>query len=237
MNHKERILIVEDEPSMRRVLEDTLTRHAFRVVTASDGAQGLELALNEKPDLLLLDFMLPKLDGFALCSELRKHELDLPVLFLSARASVDDRVKGLDQGGDDYLPKPFSQAELLARVRALLRRRKSAAHGIQSIRIGEAEVDFVRHSVSKSGKPLSLSRKEFGMLQLMVQRKGAVVSRQEFLDLVWGYAAFPTTRTVDRHIVGLRQKFEPAPEHPQFILTAHGVGYRLQLEKCSLDEN
>lgn len=237
MKHKERILIVEDEPSMRRALEDMLVRHAFRVVTAKDGAEGLQKAIKEKPDLILLDVMLPRLDGFALCSQLRKHELDLPILFLSARASVDDRVQGLDYGGDDYLSKPFSQAELFARIRALLRRGKGPENGLTSIQIGNAEVDFVRHSVSKKGKAISLSRKEFGMLRLMAQRQGAVVSRQDFLDLIWGYAAFPTTRTVDRHIVGLRQKFEPVPEKPQYILTAHGVGYRLHLESSSSNEN
>ena len=215
---------------MCRALEDILTRHGFRIVTAAEGASGLERALKERPDLILLDVMLPKLDGYAVCAELRKLECLIPILILSAKASVDDRVKGLDFGADDYLPKPFSQAELLARVRALLRRRTNSEESLQSIQLGDANVDFVRQSVVRNGKEISLSRKEFGMLRLMAQRKGAVVSRQEFLDLVWGYAAFPTTRTVDRHIVGLRQKFEASPENPKYILTAHGVGYRLVSE-------
>ncbi len=227
---RERILIIEDEPTMCRALEDILTRHGFRIVTAAEGASGLERALKERPDLILLDVMLPKLDGYAVCAELRKLECLIPILILSAKASVDDRVKGLDFGADDYLPKPFSQAELLARVRALLRRRTNSEESLQSIQLGDANVDFVRQSVVRNGKEISLSRKEFGMLRLMAQRKGAVVSRQEFLDLVWGYAAFPTTRTVDRHIVGLRQKFEASPENPKYILTAHGVGYRLVSE-------
>ena len=226
---KERILIIEDEASMRRALEDCLSRHEYRVVVANDGDEGLRRAISEKPDLILLDVMMPKLDGFALCAELRRLGMSLPILFLSAKASVDDRVRGLDHGGDDYLSKPFSQSELLARVRALLRRGKDLDDSLSSLQLGDSEIDFGRRTAKRRGKLVPLSRKEFGMLQLLAQRRGKVVSRQEFLDLVWGYAAYPTTRTVDRHIVGLRQKFEPTPEKPQYIVTAHGVGYRLEL--------
>lgn len=234
----ERILIIEDELAMRQVLCDCLARHGYRVISAVDGDSGLSRVCDEKPDLILLDVMMPKLDGFALCQEIRRLGHQMPILFLSAKASVSDRVKGLDSGGDDYLPKPFSREELLARVRALLRRKQNDLDSFDSVEIGEATIDFVRQCASRNGRAIPLSRKEIGILKLLTERKGAVVCRQEFLDLVWGYAAFPTTRTVDRHIVGLRQKFEAIPETPRFILTVHGVGYRLVCEdrSDSLDE-
>ena len=233
---KERILIVEDEPTMQRVLHDCLARFGYRVIAAADGEEGLTRARQEEPDLILLDVMMPKLDGFALCAELRRVGLQTPILFLSAKASIDDRVRGLDRGGDDYLSKPFSREELLARVRALLRRAKNVTPNIDSLKLGAATIDFVRQKANKAGQELRLSRKEMGMLKLLAERDGGVVSRQEFLDLVWGYAAFPTTRTVDRHIVGLRQKFEPCPDRPQHILTVHGVGYRLVTEALGKSE-
>ena len=228
---EERLLIIEDEVAMRQVLCDCLARHGYRVISAIDGESGLARVVEEKPDLVILDVMMPKLDGFALCEEIRRLGLRMPILFLSAKASVDDRVKGLDSGGDDYLPKPFSRAELLARVRALLRRKLNEDEALESIEIGEAKIDFIRQCATLRGKAVPMSRKEIGILKLLSQRKGAAVCRQEFLDLVWGYAAFPTTRTVDRHIVGLRQKFEPVPDSPRYILTVHGVGYRLAVDK------
>lgn len=227
---EERLLVIEDEVAMRQVLCDCLARHGYRVISALDGESGLARIVEEKPDLVILDVMMPKLDGFALCEEVRRLGLRMPILFLSAKASVDDRVKGLDSGGDDYLPKPFSRAELLARVRALLRRKQNEDESLDSIEIVMSKIDFIRQCATRNGEAVSLSRKEIGILKLLTQRKGAVVCRQEFLDLVWGYAAFPTTRTVDRHIVGLRQKFEPIPESPRYILTVHGVGYRLVLD-------
>ncbi len=224
---KERILVVEDEPAMRRGLVDCLGRQGYRVLVASSGDQGLEMALEEAPDLILLDIMLPGLDGLAICRELRRLERRVPILMLTARASVEDRVAGLDLGADDYLTKPFSRSELLARVRALLRRLESRESEPSRVWFGAACLDFRAMQAQCSGQAVLLSRKEWGVLRLLVQREGAVVSRQEFLDLVWGYNAFPTTRTVDRHVVGLRQKFESDPSAPEHLLTVHGAGYQL----------
>ena len=223
-----RILIVEDETAMRRALHDGLAREGFRILVAVNGEEGLNLAIKERPDLLLIDVMMPRLDGFALCREIRRIGLTMPILFLSARTGVDDRVRGLNDGGDDYLAKPFCRAELLARVHALLRRSRSEGEAVVALRLGTALIHFQEHRAKNNGKAIALSRKEFGMMHLLAQRQGQVVSRQEFLDVVWGYTAFPTTRTVDRHIVGLRQKFEPCPEEPRYILTVHGCGYRLE---------
>lgn len=219
---------MEDEMAMRRALEDGLVREGFRVLVAVDGEAGLHMAIKERPDLLLVDVMMPKLDGFALCREMRRLGMTMPILFLSARSGVDDRVRGLNEGGDDYLVKPFCRAELLARVHALLRRSRSDGEAVVALRLGTALIHFQEQRVVNEGRDIALSRKEFGILHLLAQRRGQVVSRQEFLDLVWGYTAFPTTRTVDRHIVGLRQKFEPSPEAPRFIVTVHGSGYRLE---------
>src|SRR6266571_5416689 len=224
-----RLLIIEDELPMRTALKDCLEAEGYRVLTDSDGEAGLERALKEKPDLVLLDIMLPKLDGFALCAELRRLANDMPVLMLTAKGQVEDRVSGLDAGADDYLVKPFSTEELLARVRALLRRIQRQADAPSKLRIGEVEVDLVRQTARRGRKELHLTAKEFAMLRLMAQMPGEPVSRERFLDVVWGYAAFPTTRTVDNHIASLRSKCEPNPEAPRWIKTVHGVGYKLEL--------
>ena len=186
--------------------------------------------MEEKPDLILLDIMLPRLDGFSLCAELRRLLLSTPVLMLTAKGQVDDRVTGLDAGADDYLVKPFSTAELLARVRALLRRVQRQGKALGSITLGEAKVDFVQQRAWSGGKALHLTAKEFAMLRLMAECTGEPVSRERFLDVVWGYAAFPTTRTVDNHMASLRSKLELDPDEPKFLKTVHGIGYRLELE-------
>lgn len=225
--NSERILIVEDELPMRTALQDVLQAEGYRVLTASDGESGLKRAVAEKPNLILLDIMMPRLDGFAVCRELRRLGHTMPILMLTAKGQVEDRVQGLDVGADDYLVKPFSTDELLARVRALLRRTSRHAHAPALLRFGEAEIDLVRQTARRGRKPLHLTPKEYGMLRLMAETPGQPVSRERFLDVVWGYTAFPTTRTVDNHVANLRSLLEPCAERPQYIETVHGVGYKL----------
>jgi DNA-binding response OmpR family regulator len=224
-----RVLIIEDEAPMRTVLKDILDIEGFRVLTAADGEIGLEMAIREKPDLILLDIMLPKLDGFALCAELRRLAIFTPVLMLTAKGQIEDRVTGLDSGADDYLVKPLSSDELLARVRALLRRVRRQTRIATSLVLGDVHIDLVKQTARCGRTALSLTAKEFAMLRLLAEADGEPVPRDRFLDVVWGYTAFPTTRTVDNHIAGLRAKIEPEPENPRWIKTVHGVGYRLEL--------
>jgi DNA-binding response OmpR family regulator len=225
----ERLLIVEDELPMRTALADVLTAQGYRVITASDGEAGLRRAIEEKPDLVLLDIMMPRLDGYAVCSELRRLSHAVPILMLTAKGMVEDRVTGLDAGADDYLVKPFSTEELLARVRALLRRLHRSAKTPGSLELGEARIDLIRQTAIKGRRSLHLTAKEFAMIRLMAESSGEPVSRERFLDVVWGYAAFPTTRTVDNHIASLRGKLERNPDQPRWIKTVHGVGYKLEL--------
>ena len=229
-NSSARILIVEDELPMRTALEDCLAGEGFRVLTAADGERGLERALKEKPDLILLDVMMPRLDGFAVCAELRRLGHTAPVLMLTAKGQVRDRVNGLDAGADDYLVKPFSTDELLARVRALLRRAQRPGASVTELTLGETQIDFARQSATRKRKTLHFTTKEFAMLRLLAEAQGGPVSREKFLDVAWGYSAFPTTRTVDMHIASLRRKLEKNPDAPRWIKTVHGVGYRLERE-------
>jgi DNA-binding response OmpR family regulator len=200
------------------------------VLTAADGQAGMALAVEEKPDLVLLDVMMPKLDGLALCAELRRLTIAVPVLMLTARGQVEDRVAGLDTGADDYLVKPFSTDELLARVRALLRRGRRRPDAPASLTLGEITVDLAKQTASRGKEPIHLTAREFAMLRLLAEAGGQPVTRERFLDVAWGYTAFPTTRTVDTHIATLRNKIEPDPEKPRWITTVHGVGYRLNLD-------
>jgi DNA-binding response OmpR family regulator len=226
-----RILIIEDEATMRMALKDILEAEGHRALTATDGAAGLQSALDEKPDLILLDVMMPRLDGFALCAELRRLERHIPVLILTAKGRVEDRVHGLDTGADDYLVKPFSTEELLARVRALLRRFQKQNKIAVRLKLGEIEIDLARQTAFRGKKTLRLTAKEFSMLRLLTEAEGEPVTRERFLDAVWGYTAFPTTRTVDNHIASLRAKLEKTPDAPRWIKTVHGVGYRLDFAK------
>jgi DNA-binding response OmpR family regulator len=225
----ERILVIEDETAMRTALTDLLASEGYRALSAADGERGLERALAEKPDLIVLDIMMPKLDGFALCAELRRLAVPVPVLMLTAKGQVQDRVTGLDAGADDYLVKPFSTEELLARVRALLRRVERKTHAPLKIKIDDVEIDLARQTATRGKRELHLTAKEFAMLRLMAEAEGEPVSRERFLDVVWGYTSFPTTRTVDNHIATLRAKLEKNPDAPRWIKTAHGVGYKLDL--------
>jgi DNA-binding response OmpR family regulator len=227
-----RILIIEDETPMRTALADILTAEGHRALTAADGASGLQRALAEKPDLILLDVMMPRLDGFAFCAELRRLGHHVPVLMLTAKGRIEDRVHGLDTGADDYLVKPFSTEELLARVRALLRRfqkHQKQNHAAAKFRLGEIEIDLIRQTATRGKKEIHLTAKEFAMLRLLAEAEGEPVTREKFLDAVWGYTAFPTTRTVDNHIASLRAKLEKNPESPRWLKTVHGVGYKLEI--------
>ena len=225
----ERILIIEDETPMRTALADLLTGEGYRAFTAADGERGLERALADKPDLILLDVMMPKLDGFQVCAELRRLAITAPVLMLTAKGQIEDRVNGLDAGADDYLVKPFSSDELLARVRALLRRADRTAKFSVKINLGDVEIDLARQTAVRGKKEIHLTAKEFAMLRLLTEAEGEPVSREKFLDVVWGYTSFPTTRTVDNHIASLRAKLEKNPETPRWLKTVHGVGYKLDL--------
>jgi DNA-binding response OmpR family regulator len=226
-----RILIIEDETPMRTALADVLEAEGYRTLAAADGEAGLRKAIEEKPDLILLDIMMPKLDGFAVCAELRRLANTVPVLMLTAKGQVEDRVTGLDAGADDYLVKPFSTEELLARVRALLRRLQRQGRAAAKLKLGEVEIDLARQTAMRGRKAIHLTAKEFAILRLMAESPGEPVTRERFLDAVWGYAAFPTTRTVDNHIASLRAKIEPNPDEPRWIKTVHGVGYRLEMKK------
>ncbi len=223
---KARILVVEDEHPMRQALHDCLTDNGYRVIAATDGSSGLTLALKEKPDLVLLDIMMPQLSGITVCESLRQAGASMPILMLTAKSQIEDRVTGLDAGSDDYLTKPFSTAELLARVRALLRRKKNSEKPTL-LEWDNILIDLARHQSTRNGRPLELTTREYAMLSLLAQAEGAPVSRDEFLDRVWGVTAFPSTRTVDTHILQLRKKIERDPAKPQWILTVHGIGYRL----------
>lgn len=228
-----RILIIEDDLAILRGLRDNLEYDKYEVLTAADGEQGYCLIQEKKPDLIILDLMLPKMSGYELCRKVREEGLTTPILMLTARGEEVDRVLGLDLGADDYVTKPFSVPELLARVRAILRRMQRSKTGPlpNELRFGKVVIDFKRFEARKADKILNMSRKEFGILRLLAARVGEVVTRDELLDEVWGYEQYPTTRTVDNHIALLRSKLEEDPSKPHHLLTVHGVGYKLVLEK------
>jgi len=221
-----RILLIEDESGLVLTLTDRLTREGYAVDNAADGESGLERASAEPFDLLLLDLMLPRMSGFDVCRELRKRGVETPVIMLTARGQVVDKVAGLKLGADDYVTKPFEMAELLARIEANLRRAPAAPHPAEGFAFGDVRVDFRKAEAMRDGQPIELSAREFQLLRYFVEHRGATVSREELLNEVWGYHAMPSTRTVDVHVAWLRQKIEPNPRHPQFILTIHGTGYK-----------
>jgi len=221
-----RILIVDDEPDMARGLQYNLEARGFDVIVAADGDAGYQTAIARKPDLVVLDVMLPKRDGYEVCRALRKAEPRLPVLMLTARGREEDVVLGLKLGADDYIRKPFSIAELIARIEALLRRASLEREGPERIEFGRIVVDFERHQATRAGEPLELTAKEFEIVRYFAARAGRVVSRDALLNAVWGYTSAPNTRTVDAHIVKLRQKLEEAPSNPKHLLTVHGIGYK-----------
>jgi DNA-binding response OmpR family regulator len=219
------ILIIDDEPEMVRGLSDNLRFEGYRTIAATNGDEGLRLALQEAPDLILLDVMMPRLSGWDVCRQLRRRGIDVPVIMLTARGEEMDRVSGLELGADDYVTKPFSLRELLARVRAVLRR-PGPRQKFEEVAFGDVRVHLRGLEVFRAGQEIRLTRKEFDLLRYFVEHRGEVLTRERLLDEVWGYERFPTTRTVDAHVLRLRQKLEPDPEHPEFILTVHGQGYK-----------
>lgn len=228
-----RILIIEDDLAILRGLKDNLEYESYEVLAATDGEEGYCLIREKKPDLIILDLMLPKMSGYELCRKVRKENLTTPILMLTARGEEVDRVLGLDLGADDYVTKPFSVPELLARIRAILRRvRQSKAGDLPNeLHFDDVSIDFKRFEARKASKTINMSRKEFGILRLLAARAGEVVTRDELLDEVWGYDQYPTTRTVDNHVALLRSKLEKDPSQPRRLLTVHGVGYKLVLDK------
>jgi len=221
-----RILLIEDEPGLVLTLTDRLAREGYAVESATDGDTGLERASREPFDLLILDLMLPRMSGLDVCRELRRRGIETPVMMLTARGAIVDKVVGLKLGADDYVTKPFEMAELLARIEAHLRRAPATLHPAEGYVFGDVRVDFRRAEATKDGAALDLSAREFQLLRYFVEHRGATLSREELLNEVWGYNAMPSTRTVDVHVAWLRQKIEPNPRHPQFILTIHGMGYK-----------
>ena len=221
-----RILVVDDEPALLRGLADNLKRELHEVLTAADGETGYRLIKEKKPDLVILDLMLPKLSGYEVCRQMRADGITTPVLMLTARGEETDRVVGLDMGADDYVTKPFSVRELLARVRALLRRTQPDKPTVDQLSVDKVTIDFRKYEAQKAGKPLDMTRREFQLLQALASRPGEVVTRDELLNQVWGLEAYPTTRTIDNHIAGLRAKLERDPAEPKHLLTVRGVGYK-----------
>lgn len=222
-----KILIVEDEENLLRGLEISLSKEGYKVLKASRGEAGVKLAVKENPDLVILDIMLPGMSGLDVCRELRQKGLEVPIVMLTAKSEEVDRVVGLEIGADDYVTKPFSLRELLARIRAHLRRqpprpKKGPIHYC----FGDVEVDFEKFTAVRQGKPLDLTPREFGILRLLIHCRGEVVTRERLLDEVWGYETYPSTRTVDSHILNLRQKLEDDPANPRYILTIYGEGYK-----------
>jgi two-component system, OmpR family, alkaline phosphatase synthesis response regulator PhoP len=227
-----RLLLVEDEPGLVMTLTDRLLAEGYDVESATDAPTGLEMASTGSFDAILLDVMLPGGNGMDVCRTLRQRGLQTPILMLTAKGQVVDRVVGLKLGADDYLVKPFEMAELLARIEALLRRSANAATASatapagDSYRFGDISVDFRKAEVTKNGQQLDLSAREFKLLRYFVEHRGAALTRDELLNEVWGYNAMPSTRTVDVHVAWLRQKLEDNARHPQYILTVHGLGYK-----------
>lgn len=221
-----RVLVIEDEPAILRGLADNLKFESYEVLTAGDGESGYELLRTGRPDLVILDLMLPKMSGYDVCRKARATGIRTPIMMLTARGEEMDRVAGLDLGADDYLSKPFSLPELLARVRALLRRSQVDADGPDSLLFDDVAIEFAKYEARRAGALLDMTRKEFQVLRYLAAHSGKVVSREELLENVWGMEKYPTTRTVDNHILSLRTKLERDPGHPRRLLTVHGVGYK-----------
>ena len=221
-----RILLVEDEPGLTLVLLDVLRSEGYAVETAQDGERGFQLAAEEYFDLLILDIGLPKKNGFDLLRDLRQRGISTPAIMLTARGQVVDKILGLKLGADDYLTKPFDTGELLARIEAIFRRAPAPAPTSDVYVFGDVRVDSRRAVVTRAGEPVEMTAREYQLLRFLIEHREMILSRDELLDKVWGYDAMPTTRTVDVHIGLLRQKLEPTPRLPQYILTVHGLGYK-----------
>jgi len=224
---KKKILIIEDEMDLIKGLKMNLSDEGFEVDWAIDGAEGLRKALEEKPDLILLDIMLPEMNGLEVCRKLRQNKTGIPVIMLTAKGEEIDKVVGLEIGADDYMTKPFSIRELLARIKVQLRRVESDAKPVlKNYSFGDIEVDFGQYKVRRSGNELDLTSFEMEILKYFIAHRGEVVSRDDLLDKIWGYESYPITRTIDSHILNIRKKIEDDPAHPKYILTVYGGGYR-----------
>jgi len=222
-----RILLVEDEPNLRRTLTDLLKSDGYFVESSGDGIEGQELAMKNPFDVIILDVMLPSRNGFEVCRRLRESGNNTPILMLTARSELNNKVQGFKAGSDDYLTKPFETPELEARIEALLRRgSKGARAEMKFYDFDGIHVDFTKSQISKNGRITALGERESRLLRYLIERKGTVLSRDELLQEVWGYKSIPLTRTVDVHIAWLRQKIEDDPKNPQYIVTVHGQGYR-----------
>jgi two-component system alkaline phosphatase synthesis response regulator PhoP len=222
-----KILIVEDEPGIRMGLKDELESQEYQVLDAADGLSGLELARKARPDLVILDIKLPRLDGFEVCRTLRQEGETTPIIILTVKSQEIDKVLGLELGADDYVTKPFSLRELSARVRAVLRRAAEREEGLSEYRVGRTVLDFKRYEASKKGKKLDLTPLEFDILRLLIRKKGRVLTRDEILDAIWGADNLcVSARTVDSHIANIRRKIEDRPAAPKHILSVRRVGYK-----------
>jgi len=221
-----KILIVEDEKDMVTGLQFNLEARDYTVITAYDGEAGYQRALEEQPDLVILDIMLPKLNGYEVCKRLKREMPDLPIIMLTAKSQEAEIVTGLELGADDYITKPFSVLELLARIKSVLRRTKSIIPIPEAVRFGNLEIDFRKYCAQKEGKSIKLSPRDYEILKCFIERQGEIVSREDLLNQVWGYDSYPNTRTVDAHIAKLRRKIEDRPEEPKHIITIHGIGYK-----------
>jgi two-component system alkaline phosphatase synthesis response regulator PhoP len=225
--NRARILLVEDEANLRRTVSDLLKSDGYAVENSGDGLEAEKLAMSQPFDLIILDVMLPSKNGFDICRNLRKSGINTPILMLTARSELTNKVQGFKAGSDDYLTKPFETPELQARVEALLRRAPQTARPeLKTYEFDGIQVDFTKGRVTKNGKATDLGERECRLLRYLVERKGAVLSRDELLQEVWGYKSIPLTRTVDVHVAWLRQKIEDDPKNPQYIVTVHGQGYR-----------
>jgi DNA-binding response OmpR family regulator len=222
----QKILIVEDEPDMVLGLKDNFEYEGYQVIVARDGKEGFGSALTEKPDLILLDVMLPKMCGLDVCRDLRSKGVETPIVMLTARGQEVDKIVGLEVGADDYVTKPFSIKELLARVRAHLRRATRHVGQVDTYKLGSLELDFKRYEAFRNGQELEFSPREFELLKYFIMHRGEIVTRNQLLDDVWGYDNYPITRTVDNHIAKLRQKVEVTAADPQYIITVHKIGYK-----------
>ena len=222
----EKILVIEDEESILMALEDDLGLEGYEVTGVKDGLQGLSMARETGYDLIILDIMLPTMNGFEVCKQLRGAGVATPILMLTAKGQEIDKILGLELGADDYVTKPFSPRELLARVKALLRRAKQPQPGLEVYRFGDVEIDFNKYVAKKNGKIVELTAREFSLLQFLIEQKAQAVSRSAILDGVWGSETDVFPRTVDTHIAHLRKKLEDDPGHPQYFIGVRGVGYR-----------
>lgn len=220
------ILIIEDDVSILRGLKDNLEYEGYQVYYETNGNSGLNAALNSNASLILLDIMLPGINGFEICRKVKKEKPELPIIMITARGSEMDKVSGLDIGADDYITKPFSIPELLARVRAVLRRFNNETESLQQYSVGEIKLDFIKYQAFRNNREIQLSGKEFGILKYLIEHEGEAIHRHNLLNEVWGYNAMPTTRTVDNFILDLRKKLEDDPSNPKHLIGVRGVGYK-----------